>query len=648
MPVRRPIEPLVATDDELRAALQDAFLPALLPALAQATGDFSILRESLRPPGVAPGVQQGGMTPAQQAEARDVAFDALRRLRDGNVERQEIPIEEALLRITAWMTGSPAPEDYIPLLLEELAPEDQDARAPRWQKDPAIPFHVIIIGAGMSGVLAGIRLKQAGVPFTVIEKNADIGGTWLENTYPGARVDVSNAFYSYSFAQKIDWPTHYSTQPVLLEYFQECAREFGVREHVQFNTEVTLLEWDDDRAEWAVHIRRADGREEQLRANAVISAVGQLNRPKIPEIRGSERFRGPAFHSARWDHSVDLRGKRVAVIGTGASAAQFIPEVAQVAAELVIFQRTPNWYVPVPHYHDEVPEGLRWLFAHVPHYAHWYRFWLFWNTTDGLLAAARVDPNWPDKSRSVGPENENLRILLSAYLQMQFADRPDLLPKVMPDYAPAAKRLILDNGIWAQTLKRPNVRLVTEKIREVTETGVVTDDGTEHPADVVIYGTGFQASKFLTPMRVLGREGRDLHQQWDGDARAYMGITVPGFPNFFLLYGPNTNIVVNGSIIYFSECEVQYVMGCLKLLFDRGERALAVRMDVHDAYNERIDRGNLERVWGVATVNSWYRNEKGRSAQNWPFNLIEYWQQTREPNPADYDFIRERALTGGD
>ncbi|MCL6650256.1 MAG: NAD(P)/FAD-dependent oxidoreductase, partial [Chloroflexi bacterium] len=484
MPISRPVEPLVATDDELRAALEDAFLPALLPALAQATGDFSILRESLRPPGVAPGVQQGGMTPAQQAEAKEVAFEALKRLRDGQVSG-EGPVEEALLRITAWMTGSPVSEDYVPLLLEELAPEGQDPRAPAWRKDPSVPFSVIIIGAGMSGILAGIRLKQAGIPFTILEKNHDIGGTWLENTYPGARVDVSNAFYSYSFAQKIDWPTHYSTQPVLLEYFQECAREFGVREHVQFNTEVTLLQWDDDRAEWVVHVRRADGTEEQLRANAVISAVGQLNRPKIPDIPGLERFRGPQFHSARWNHSVDLAGKRVAVIGTGASAAQFIPEVAKVAGEVTIFQRTPNWYVPVPHYHDEVPAGLRWLFTHVPHYAHWYRFWLFWNTTDGLLAAAKVDPTWPDKSRSVGPENENLRQLLTAYLQMQFADRPDLLPKVMPDYPPAAKRLILDNGIWAATLKRPNVRLVTDKIREVTETGVVTVDGTLYEADVL-------------------------------------------------------------------------------------------------------------------------------------------------------------------
>jgi len=253
-----------------------------------------------------------------------------------------------------------------------------------------------------------------------------------------------------------------------------------------------------------------------------------------------------------------------------------------------------------------------------------------------MLAAATVDESWEPKDLAVSEANDQLRILLTGYLHMQFGDRPDLLEKVLPKYPPAAKRLVLDNGIWAATLKRENVHLVTDGIREITPTGVVAADGEEYPADAIIYGTGFQASKFLTPMRVKGRGGADLHAQWNGDARAYMGITVPNFPNLFLLYGPNTNIVVNGSIIYFSECEVQYVLGCIKLLLDQGKRALDCKPEVHDAYNERIDRANLLRVWGVSDVNSWYKNDKGRVAQNWPFNLIEYWKQTKEPDPADY------------
>jgi len=636
MALTRTTEPITADDAAIRAALADAFLPALLPALAQATGDFTILRAELRPPGIAPGVPQGGMSPQQQEAAREIAFEALKQLRIEGETRTPAPLEDAIKRITAWMTGSQASDDYLPLLLEELGPEGEDPRAPQWRKDPNVPFTVAIIGAGMSGILAGIRLKQAGVPFVILEKNHDVGGTWLENTYPGARVDVSNAFYSYSFAQKTDWPKHYSTQDVLLDYFRDVAGEYGIREHVRFNTEVLEAAFDEASGSWRLQVRGANGAEETVEVQGVISAVGQLNRPKMPEIKGMETFRGPSFHSARWDHSVDLKGKRVVVIGTGASAAQFIPSIAPEVADLTVFQRTPPWLVPVPQYHDEVPGGLQWLFRHVPHYVHWYRFWLFWNTTDGMLAAATVDESWEPKTLAVSEANDQLRMLLTGYLQMQFGDRPDLLEKVLPKYPPAAKRLVLDNGIWAATLKRDNVRLVTDGIREVTAAGVVAADGTEYPADVIIYGTGFQASKFLTPMRVKGRGGADLHAQWNGDARAYMGITVPNFPNLFLLYGPNTNIVVNGSIIYFSECEVQYVLGCIKLLLDEGKRALDCKPEVHDAYNERIDRANLLRVWGVSDVNSWYKNDKGRVAQNWPFNLIEYWKQTKEPDPADY------------
>jgi 4-hydroxyacetophenone monooxygenase len=637
MVITHDIARITADDEAIREAVQDAFLPALIPALAQATGDLSILRDDIRPPGFAPGVPQGGMTAQQQEAARIVAVDALRALRD-----RTAPVEDAtesdLRHITQWMTGSATPDDYIPLLVEELAPFDEDPRAPAWRKDAGVAFAVAIIGAGMSGILAGIRLKQAGVPFTIFEKNADVGGTWLENTYPGARVDVPNAFYSYSFAQRTDWPKHFSTQDILLDYFRDCADQYGIREHIQFDTEVLSAGFDDETLTWSLHVRAPDG-EKTVAAEAVISAVGQLNRPKMPDIAGMDTFAGPSFHSARWDHSVDLKGKRVAAIGTGASAAQFVPAIAGEVAELNVFQRTPAWFVPVPTYHADVEDGLLWLFQHVPHYAHWYRFWLFWNMTDGLLPAATVDESWPNQAQSVSAPNEMVRVMLTMYLQSQFAGRPDLIEKVIPAYPPTSKRMLLDNGIWAQTLKRDNVHLLTNRIREITPRGVVTDDGVEHAADVIVYGTGFQASRFLTPMKVVGRCGIDLNEQWDGDARAYMGITVPNFPNFFLLYGPNTNIVVNGSIIFFSECEVQYVLGCIRLLLDEGRQALDVRPDVHDAYNERIDAANLQRTWGASKVNSWYKNEKGRVTQNWPFNLIEYWQQTRKPNPGDYIFL---------
>lgn len=639
MAISRATEPITADDDTIRKALVDAFPPALLPALAQATGELSLLRDDLRPSAASAAIPQGGLSANQQEDARALAFDVIVKLRDGVAREVTSPDVEEIRAITSWLTGSDISDDYIPLLLEELAPFGEDPRAPRWHKDPGTQFFVTIIGAGMSGILAGIRLKQAGVPFVIIEKNRDVGGTWLENTYPGARVDVSNAFYSYSFAQRIDWPGHFSTQQALLSYFGECADEYGIREHVRFETEVVSAEFDEPNAVWQIHVRSNDGTEETIQAQAVISAVGQLNRPKLPDIKGIESFTGPSFHSARWDHDVDIKGKRIAVIGNGASASQFIPVIAGQVAELDVYQRTPNWFAPVPHYHDKLPAGLSWLFLHVPHYMHWYRFWLFWTTTDGLLPAAKVDANWKPGEASVSPENDQLRALLTGYLHSQFSDRPDLLEKVIPSYPPASKRIVLDNGIWATTLKRDNVHLITDKIQEVTPRGVVTADGQEHPSDVIIYGTGFQASKFLTPMTVKGRDDIDLNQQWDGDARAYMGITIPNFPNFFLLYGPNTNIVVNGSTIYFSECEVQYVLGCLRLLIEEGHKSMDCKQDVHDAYNVRIDKANMERVWGASNVSSWYKNDKGRVAQNWPFNLVDYWKQTRKPDPADYTFV---------
>ncbi|MCX7619313.1 MAG: NAD(P)/FAD-dependent oxidoreductase [Acidimicrobiales bacterium] len=632
--------PLPSDDEEIRRALEHAEIAALLPALAYTTGDLSLLRDDLRVDAALSLLPGAGLSDEKLAEARSIAFDALRRFRDGGHQMAPPPNQQQLRQMLEFVVGTAeVSDDYLPLFQEELGIPGEDLRAPGWRAEEiagprAEDLTVAVIGAGMSGLLAAYRLQQAGIQYVVLEKNEDVGGTWLENTYPGCRVDVPNHFYSYSFAQRDDWPQYFSSQDVLLDYFRRCADEFGVRPNIRFRTEVASAEWDEERSVWILHLITPEG-DQTLEANAVISAVGQLNRPSYPDIPGRESFAGPSFHSARWDHDVELRGKRVAVIGTGASAAQFIPPVAEVAGELLVFQRTPPWLVPTPEYYQDVPDEVNWLFRHIPTYAQWYRFWLFWRNAEGMLPLVKVDPTWTSQE-SVSSQNEMLRQFLALYLTEQFGDRPDLLEKVMPHYPPGAKRVIRDDGIWARTLKRDNVRLIVESITEITPQGIRTADGTEHNVDVIIYGTGFQASKFLTPMKVVGRGGVDLHERWHGDARAYLGIMVPSFPNLFLLYGPNTNIVINGSIIFFSECEVRYVLGCLRLLLEGGYQSLDCRPEVHDEYNCRIDEGNLQMSWGVATVNSWYRNEYGRSAQNWPFGLLEYWQQTREPDPADY------------
>ena len=633
------LSPITASDDQIRAALQEAEIPPLLPALAYATGDLSLLKDHLRPDPLLAAMEQGGLSDTQQAEIRDLAFDALVRFRDTGCEPAAPPADDVLLRIMEYAVGGVEMAPYLPLLEEELAYRGEDRRAPGWRAPEGLDFRVVIIGAGMSGLLAAHRLQQAGVEFVILEKNDDVGGTWLENSYPGCRVDNPNHNYSYAFAQRHDWPLHFSTHDVLLDYFQRCADTFGLREHIRFGTEVVSATWSEEDLRWTVLVRSADGAEESLDANAVISAVGQLNRPSMPNIPGLDRFEGPTFHSARWDHDVDLTGKRVAVIGTGASAVQFIPEIAPVVGDLVVLQRTPPWMGPTADYHDEVSDGQRWLYGHVPSYSEWNRFWIFWRMGDGALANVRVDEEWEPKDRSVSAVNDFVRMMLEAYFQVEFADRPDLLEKVVPDYPPGAKRMLRDNGIWARTLKRDNVRLVTEAIREITPTGVVTADGEAHDVDVIIYGTGFQASKFLMPMKVTGRDGVDLHEQWGGDARAYLGVTIPGFPNLFCLYGPNTNIVVNGSIVYFSECGVRYILGLLQHLVEGGHRALEVRKDVHDEFNVEVDAENRSMAWGRSDVNSWYKNERGHVAQNWPFTLLEYWQRTLRPDPDDFEVV---------
>ena len=587
-----------------------------------------------------------GMSSEQRAAARRLAAERLTELLEVGPEaraaREACEASPEMLReLMSFTLGEDVSDRYLGLLLEELADGGQDLRAPEWHKDAldaSRAFRVVIIGAGMSGLVAAHRLRQAGIDLVVVEKNRDVGGTWFENHYPGCRVDVPNQLYSYSFAQREDWPAQFSPQSVLLDYFRECADELGIRDHIRFETEVIAAEFDDERAVWVVTLRGADGEVETLTANVVVSAVGQLNRPSLPPIAGREEFEGPSWHSAEWDHSVPLAGKRVAVIGTGASGIQLIPAIAEEVNELLVFQRTPNWLTPTPQYYDALSDEAQWLFRELPTYGQWYRFWLFWQLAEGMLPAARVDPEWVSDGRSVNAISDQLRVMLTAYLEAQFADRPDLQASVVPDYPPLAKRMLLDNGIWARTLQRKNVQLVTADIERITRNGIVVN-GEEREVDVIIYATGFQASRFLMPMRVTGRDGIDLHEQWDGTARAYLGMTVPGFPNLFCLYGPNTNLVANGSIIFFSECEVRYVLAAIKVLLDQDRRALDCKRETYDSYNEQIDAGNAAMAWGVSTANSWYKNRQGKVTQNWPFSLLEFWERTREPDLADFELL---------
>ncbi|HEV2363983.1 MAG TPA: NAD(P)/FAD-dependent oxidoreductase [Caulobacteraceae bacterium] len=624
----------------LDQALSTAHLPALLMAVIHLTGDGGLLTPERRPSYVlfADG-NLGGYAEAVQADIRRRAKAAIKAHLAG-APTPPPPPPATVRKMMDWIAGADIPESYAAFLNDELALYAADTKKPDWSspglKEAAGKMKAIIVGAGMSGLLAAIRLKQAGIDFTILEKNADVGGTWLENVYPGCRVDNPNHMYSYSFEPNHDFPQFYSTQPVLLAYFRKVADKHRLRDHIRFSTSVEEAVFDESSATWKVTAKGPDGARQTLGANVLIAAVGQLNRPKLPDIEGVATFEGPAFHSAQWRHDVELEGKRVAVIGTGASAYQFVPEIAGKVASLEVFQRTPPWPAPAPTYHYDVPEGKKWLLEHVPYYGKWYRFWLFWMLTDGLYEAVKADPAWAGGPEAVSAANDEARRMLTEAIRAQAPDAPELIEQMIPAYPFGGKRALLDNGVWIGAFRRDNVDLVTSPISRIVPDGVVTADGAKHPADVLIFGTGFYSTRFLWPMKVVGRGGAELQKVWDGDPRAYLGMTVPGFPNLFIIYGPNTNIVVNGSIIFFSECSVRYILGALKLMAETGSDIIEVRRDVHDAFNAKVDAANVNMAWGQSGFTSWYKNAAGRVTQNWPFPLVDYWQATVAPDPADF------------
>jgi 4-hydroxyacetophenone monooxygenase len=629
-----PAVKISGTDEFFRAVVAEAELPALLPALAHATGDFRLVDPALSPPtGKAiPAVSppQGGMTPAQQERARELALEALQRLRDTDVEPLDVTDDEQLLPLVRFISGDGDVQN-LPLVHHELN-FALDSGDPGWSIEEIAPhrvheFTAVVIGAGPQGIQAAHRLKQAGLEVTIYEKNDAVGGTWYENSYPGCRLDTPNFTYSYSFLQKKTWPQAFLEQKHLHQYFDEAATVLGVRELVQFNSEVEEVRFNEETLQWHVTARGPEGLTERTAA-VVISAVGQLNRPNIPEIPGAESFLGEQWHTTAWPEGADLSGKRVAVIGTGATGFQVIPTIAPEVEHLTVFQRTPPWMYPAANYHDPIPEGMHWLLENLPYFHRWYRFLQFYTNLEGRIRFMEYDKDW-EHPVSSSAANEELRQDLAAYIQSEFADHPDLLQHVLPAYPPGAKRMLRDNGIWAKTLKSPHVDLVTNSIDRITPDGIVDKKGNLHRVDVIVYGTGFKASDFLFPMTVIGRDGMNLHEEWGGDVQAYYGVNIPRFPNLFLLYGPNTNLVVNGSLIFLQEMGVEFIMSQIQLVLDTDSSSIEIKNEPFEGYNRWLDEGNARMSWSDTKANSWYRSSKsGRSSQNWPFTMLDYWKGT--------------------
>ena len=639
-------------DDAIAAALEEVSVPALLMSMVHMTGDPSVLRGPLRPAGIYLNEVQGFMSAEHQAAVRAEALAVIAAYRDAGCVLPPPPGPDLVHEMMNVLVAGEVPDEYVPLMLEELELDGIDSRDPH-PLDGLPPgagsdLEVVVVGAGMSGLLAGIRLARAGIRFTVVEKNPGPGGTWWENRYPGCRVDVGNHFYCYSFAPNDHWSEFFARQPELQQYFERCMHEFGVADHVRFDTEVVGARWDECSCRWSVELRGPGGRRRTLEADALISAVGQLNRPKLPDIPGRDTFAGTAMHSAHWVEGTELAGKRVAVVGTGASAFQIVPTIAGEVAGLTVFQRSAPWMFPNPHYHDQVAPGAAWAFEHLPFYGRWYRFLLFWPACDGGLPAMRIDPDWPDQSRSVSALNDAARQVFTQWMADQIGDDDELLAKVVPDYVCLGKRTLQDNGSWLGALVRDDVELVTDPIARISEHGVVTACGDEYPVDVIVYATGFHANRYLWPMEIVGRDGVVLAEQWGDRPTAYLGITVPNFPNFFCLYGPGTNLAHGGSLIFHSECQVRYVMGCLGALVAGGHRSIECRQDVHDDYNRRLQAELDTMVWSHPSIrSSWYRNAEGRIYILSPWRLGDYWRWTRAPDLDEFVLTPSRPAPPG-
>lgn len=602
---------------------------------AHLTGNLDVLRDEWRPD-MTVGVPDGGYPPELHKAIIEACRHALDHAQDW---KRNDPGYDFLASIVTWSMGTDFTA-YVQLLADGLSFSPQnDSGKPR-RRHTAVGaqrnFQVAVIGAGESGLLLTHRLRQAGVAVVVLEKNADIGGTWYENTYPGCRVDLTSHSYEYSSYPGC-WDDYHSKQSDVLKYLKAFARQNNLYENIEFNTEVISSRWDAARAKWLLEVRSGK-RIGEVVADVQVSAVGQLNQPYIPDIPGIETFSGTALHTARWDHSLDLTGKRVGVIGSGASAVQLIPEIARSAAEVSVFARTMPWLLPTPNLRNAISDEHKWLLENLPHYRTWYRAVGFLSTVESPLQNVIVDPDYPPTERAVSALNDQLRALLQLFIDAQTEDDPQLRAAAAPDGPFGAKRWISDDGTWLSTLKQPNVHLIRETITHASPLGLHTASDGRHDLDVLVYATGFRAAEFLAPMRIEGIAGKDLRTEWAGDdATAYLGGCVPGFPNFFMLYGPNTSIVVHGvSAFFISECAVRYVVDAIEFLLDSESSSLEVRESALAGYQRRIDEASVRVAWGFSNVTSWYKNSAGRSTQNWPLTIFEFWQRTRQVDVADF------------
>jgi 4-hydroxyacetophenone monooxygenase len=618
----------------LSAALRDSSPQLLLMVLVHLTGDLVLFEK------IAPYIKHPweGFTelPEDLDQAlRQQLFDTL----TADPQPLRKPVPKALLqKIMTACVAEPVTDEFIPMLIEQCG-FDLEVGAPAPRRKPPAGFRVAIIGAGLSGIAAALKFGEAGYDYVVFDRNSEVGGVWWENTYPGVGVDTPSHFYSYSFDINPAWPKYFSSGPSVMAYLKGVADKNALRSRVRFETEVTACTYDDASHRWQVEIRdRRNGAVRRETFDAVVSAGGLFNHPSRPDIPGLDDFAGQVVHTANWGRDVDLRGKRVALIGTGASAIQAGPAIVGEVGSLTVFQRTPPYLLVRGDFRASpaVPDGMLWLQKHVPHYARWLRFYTYWSAADTCTYnLVKVDPDWPHQHESISPENARHRERALAGMRAKLADRPDLLEKVTPKYPIMGKRILQESN-WCDMLKSPNCTLVTDRIEQATRKGLVTASGQEVEVDVIVLATGFQMTRIMDHVAVTGADGLVLKDVWkDEDLRAYYATLVPGFPNYFMIGGPNGGATHGAGVNLYSEAQVNYILECLELLFETGSTALSVKSEAHDAYNARLDEMLAQMIWNHPAVSTYYKNSKGRNFISWPWRIVDFWQAMRGPERDD-------------
>lgn len=622
---------------ELAERLQTANIPSLLMVLHQLTGERKWLESPYAPVPPPPGTlmddSDGGRLPREvQAEIRAAAAQALVNWSQGGPPAIPNPSGDVLTEMMSVCVAESVPDEYSPMMAAQLGFDPMEDPCPT-QPVPE-GFSCLVVGAGISGLAAAYRLQIAGIPFRVLERATEVGGVWRDNGYPGAGVDTANELYSFTFFPR-DWSMHYCKRDEMLSYLRELTDHFGLRNYIEFGCHAEQAVYDEERQVWSVEYTDADGAAQTAEATVLITAMGIFAEPRIPDIPGLDNFEGPLFHSARWPEGLSVDGLRMAVVGTGASAMQIVPASADRAQRISIFQRTPSWITPSKKYFERVPESYHWLTRHVPYYRAWMKFRMAWSGYDKLYPTIWIDPEWTHPEESINAGNHQYRQVLLNYIDTQLEGRADLVEKVTPNYPAFGKRMLLDNG-WYAALRKDNVELIAESVVEVLPHGVRSESGIEREADVVVLATGFQTTRYLGPMKVVGRGGVELHEAWgDDNAEAYLGFMTPGYPNLFFTYGPNSQ-GAGGSFTASAEQQSRFIVRMISTMIDQEYGAVEPRREVFDNYIKTIDEKLQQSIWAHPNVTTYYKNRHGRVVIPRPWSVVDFWHMQRMPNLDDF------------